>query len=58
MVRTSSCPAPLGAPNEADIDRALAGDDGARERVKWQKTRVKKRLREIDAYVAREEALR
>ena len=49
-VGMSKRPTYIPGPSEEDVQRALGGDPTARERVKRQKTRVKKRLREIDEY--------
>jgi len=40
------------SPSAEDIQLAQAGDKVARERVRRQQSRVKKRLREIDAFDA------
>jgi len=46
----SDRPNPIPPPKEADVVLALAGDRRARLRVKVQKSRLKKRLREMDQY--------
>jgi len=46
----SARPTLIPPPDEEDVLRALAGDRSARVRVKQQKSRLKKRLREIDAH--------